>query len=288
MYCNEQSKFRRLRIEWEQVSETGPPHDKTFTWSLKMGDDLSTMGVGNSKKAAKNKAAEEMVLKLDKLPKRGGSGPAAGQKRNFNQMMGGGGPGSHHRGQHGPPPGYFHYNRMPPPQHMMMMTEMGYYPPYGGGCPPWMNPFGPGGGGPGPGGPHPRMPFQNRFPNKKRKNEPSKEDGASKAAPLGACHDNPISKLYEHCKRHKMPEPIFECVGENVLESRRTNQGFNIKKTEFTIRCNVGGKSFEGAPAMTKKQAKYKAAEAAWADIGGGVPQQAIDDLLTQQRNSSQ
>ena len=40
MYCNDQSKMRNLHMEWEQVSETGPPHDKTFTWSLKMGPDM--------------------------------------------------------------------------------------------------------------------------------------------------------------------------------------------------------------------------------------------------------
>ena len=55
-------------MEWEQISETGPPHNKTFTWSLKMGDMMTT-GAANSKKGAKNKAAENMARKLDKLPK---------------------------------------------------------------------------------------------------------------------------------------------------------------------------------------------------------------------------
>jgi len=64
MFCNDQSKLRNLHMEWEQVSETGPPHDKTFTWSLKMGE-MMTMGSANSKKSAKNKAAEEMAKKLD-------------------------------------------------------------------------------------------------------------------------------------------------------------------------------------------------------------------------------
>ena len=77
MYCNDQSKVRNLRMEWEQISETGPPHDKIFTWELKMGEML-TMGEGSGKKLAKNKAAEEMVKKLDQLPK-------IAQKRTFNQ-----------------------------------------------------------------------------------------------------------------------------------------------------------------------------------------------------------
>ena len=40
-------------MEWEQVSKTGPPHNKTFTWSLKFGDDFVTKGVANSKEGAK-------------------------------------------------------------------------------------------------------------------------------------------------------------------------------------------------------------------------------------------
>ena len=101
MFCNDQSKLRNLHMEWEQVSETGPPHDKTFTWSLKMGEML-TMGSGNAKKGAKNKAAEEMVKKLDQLPK-------LAPKRPFNQSFGTGpggyqinlGPGRGFRGGRG-------------------------------------------------------------------------------------------------------------------------------------------------------------------------------------------
>jgi len=111
-FCNDQSKIRNLHMEWEQVSETGPPHDKTFTWSLKMGEML-TMGSGNSKKGAKNKAAEEMVKKLDQLPK-------LAPKRPYNQAFAGrGGRGRGRGGYHpgapfmGPGGGYGH---MPPPQ----------------------------------------------------------------------------------------------------------------------------------------------------------------------------
>ena len=51
-----------------QVSEIGPPHDKTYEYQLKMGD-LASSGRGKNKKDAKTKAAENMVLKLEDLPK---------------------------------------------------------------------------------------------------------------------------------------------------------------------------------------------------------------------------
>ena len=68
MWCNDQSKIRRMRMEWEQVSENGKPHERTYTWKLKMGD-LETEGTAPSKKGAKNDCAEKMVQKLDKLGK---------------------------------------------------------------------------------------------------------------------------------------------------------------------------------------------------------------------------
>ena len=55
-------------MEWEQVSEAGPPHDKTYEYQLKMGD-LAATGLGKNKKDAKTEAAKAMVLKLDELPK---------------------------------------------------------------------------------------------------------------------------------------------------------------------------------------------------------------------------
>ena len=50
------------------MSEIGPPHDKTYEYQLKMGD-LTSSGRGKNKKDAKTKAAENMVLKLEDLPK---------------------------------------------------------------------------------------------------------------------------------------------------------------------------------------------------------------------------
>ena len=57
-----------FEIHIPQVSEIGPPHDKTYEYQLKMGDLVSS-GRGKNKKDAKTKAAENMVLKLEDLPK---------------------------------------------------------------------------------------------------------------------------------------------------------------------------------------------------------------------------
>lgn len=235
MFCNDQSKLRNLHMEWEQVSETGPPHDKTFTWSLKMGEGLNVLGSANSKKAAKNKAAEEMVKKLDQLPK------LHHNKRNFNQAFGG--PPFMMRGggnMRGGGRGGF-YGNMPPP------------------------------------------PTYNKKPKKPEK--PEKPEDPNK--PLDPAQNNPISKLYEYVKRRKFPEPVFEVVAEEILETRKTNAGFTYKKTKFTMQCEVMGKKFLGE-SMNKKTAKFNSAAAAWAEIGAGVGQAQIDTLLQSGRQAAE
>ncbi len=256
MFCNDNSKYRGLRMEWEQISETGPPHDKTFTWSLKMGDELMAYGSANSKKLAKNRAAEEMAKKLAKLPRV--------QKRSYQQMS------------HGS------YNNMPPP-------------------PPWMMRGGRGGRGMmmrgrGRGG---RM-MRGRGPKRgegqdeqqqQQEVAPTEGEPAAKmqsqpsAASTNQAQNNPISKLYEFTKRRKLPEPIFEIVSENVLDTKRTSQGFTLKRTEFTMRCSMQGRDFFGT-GMTKKQAKYDSASSAWAEFGAGVGQKSIDSFLQEHKNA--
>ena len=247
MFCNDQSKIRNLHMEWEQVSETGPPHDKTFTWSLKMGD-MQVMGSSNSKKGAKNKAAEEMVKKLDQLPK-------VNSKRPFHQafgappfMMRGGGRGG--RGGGGRGGGFF--GAMPPPQF------------YGN-------------------------PYANFKKAKKESSEKkaSEESAADDNKPLHPAQNNPISKLYEFTKKRKFPEPVFEVVQEEVLETRKTSQGFTYKKTKFTIQCEIMNKKFLGE-SMNKKTAKFNAAAAAWAEVGAGVGQASIDSLLQSGRQAAE
>ena len=58
--------------EFSQVEETGLPNDKTFTFSLKIGDQWNYLGTGKSKKAAKNNAAVLALKESDKWfkPKR--------------------------------------------------------------------------------------------------------------------------------------------------------------------------------------------------------------------------
>ena len=226
MFCNDQSKTRGLHMEWEQVSEIGPPHDKTYEYQLKMGD-LTSSGRGKNKKDAKTKAAENMVLKLEDLPKVA--------KRGWGQGWGGGSGWGGGRG------GYHHNNG-----------------------PAW----------------------------KRRKGESEdtilkKNDVTPKTE--NPSQNNPISKLFEFSKKKKWPEPIFDCISEDVLEERRTEKGFTLRKTNFTLRCTVRPPAGQGEEktyignALTKKQAKTNAANAAWADLSSGVSvvdPDSVDKLL--------
>ena len=55
-----------LDVEYEQISEVGPEHDKTFVVSAKCGDLFHVQASGHTKKAAQQKAAYEALLLLKK------------------------------------------------------------------------------------------------------------------------------------------------------------------------------------------------------------------------------
>jgi len=69
-----------------QVSEQGPPHDKTFTWSCSfLQGQYSSLGQGKSKKEARNASAKSLITQLDlstlpEKPQRQ-AGPKNGGKR---------------------------------------------------------------------------------------------------------------------------------------------------------------------------------------------------------------
>ena len=55
-----------LDVEYEQISEVGPEHDKTFVVSAKCSDLFHVQASGHTKKAAQQKAAYEALLLLKK------------------------------------------------------------------------------------------------------------------------------------------------------------------------------------------------------------------------------
>jgi len=259
VFCNEQSKAKNLKMEWEQISETGPPHDKTFTWSLQMGE-FTTVGVSNAKKMAKQKAAEDMARKLDaagqiRIPNSGfvsGSnrerGPERDRKRSNDDRDRGGNS-----------------------QFQMVQQSLK----------------------------RARMRAQNEKAIAANREASGVaigrigEKGSTAKAEANAttfrtdCKSNPISKMFEHCRRNHWPEPTFEVVSENVLDQYKSVQGFTLKKTEFTMQVEVhtdtGTKKFIGN-AMNKKEAKHNAAAAAWAEFGAGVSSSSISNMLQAQR----
>ena len=51
--------------------------------------------------------------------------------------------------------------------------------------------------------------------------------------------DNPISCLFEYAKKVKIPDPDFECVAENLLETwQKGNQTF--KKVRLRVALKKG------------------------------------------------
>jgi len=177
--------------EWTLVAESGPQHQKRFTWQLTMGP-YSTCGTGNSKKVAKQTAAEQMMTTL---PDEWKAKSRTGKKRS--------------------------------------------------------------GGGFNKGKKRPGGASQNPTPAKKKADD---TDGK-----IVITADNPVSCLYEFAKKKKIPDPDFDCIAENLLETwQRGNQ--TMKKIAYTIQLKIDGKTYL-AESNTKKAAKQACAAEAWNSI---------------------
>ncbi|XP_021921213.1 double-stranded RNA-binding protein Staufen homolog 2 isoform X3 [Zootermopsis nevadensis] len=71
---------RNLPVNFEVVSEKGPPHMRTFVTKCAVGDRVTT-GEGNGKKVSKKRAAEKMLEELKKLPPQSPTNMAASMAR---------------------------------------------------------------------------------------------------------------------------------------------------------------------------------------------------------------
>lgn len=175
--------------EWILLSESGPQHQKRFTWQLSMGQ-YTTSGTGHSKKIAKASAAEQMMATLPEEWK-SKAGRARKKVGTFQGKKRPGGP-----------------TQSPPP----------------------------------------------------KKKPQDSSDGK-----IVITADNPVSCLYEYAKKKKIPDPDFDCIAENLLETwQRGNQ--TMKKIAYTMQLKIEGKTYH-AESNTKKAAKQACAAEAWNSI---------------------
>jgi hypothetical protein len=233
MVLNEIAMSQGVCMDWTMVDEDGPPHMRAFTWTLKMGS-YDAVGSGNSKKLAKAIAAQNMY---QTIPEEWKNRIVARTPRKKPPMK----------------------RKKPMPtagtadgQTSEVITSTNTTLD------------------------HIEIPGE-----KKIKTEPNTSVVGPKApAKVAAAVTSPkiststtpiysviqtanlISALFEYCKKVKYPDPMFECVSENVLETWQKNN-HTFKKTEYTMKLEVAGKSYFGS-ANTKKAAKTAVATEAW------------------------
>merc|ERR1719336_1855019 len=120
MFINIECKKRMWDMEFEEVDQVGPVHDRTYTYSLTIGpanseDVVVTCGIAKGKREAKRRCCEAMVLKVSDLP----PAPPLHMQPQFQMQMRGfmrfpGGRGRFMRGRGFGPPGF--RPRLPPPE----------------------------------------------------------------------------------------------------------------------------------------------------------------------------
>jgi len=81
MLLNEIAIINNCTPDWTLVSETGPSHARIYKWQLTIGE-FTTLGEGNSKKMARQAAADQMISTLPEEWK-------AKAKRNVKQIYSG-------------------------------------------------------------------------------------------------------------------------------------------------------------------------------------------------------
>merc|ERR1711935_1085890 len=234
MVLNEIAMQQQVCIDWNIVDEDGPPHMRAFTYTLKMGS-YEAVGSGNSKKLAKAIAAQNMYQTI----------PDEWKTVNASKV-----------------PKKKTPNKRKKPMPTAAPGGAGVLAPVAAGD------------GKGEVITSTNTTLQNLdIPGEKRLKSGGGEGIGPQASPAKPGETpvysviqtaNPISALYEYCKKGKVkyPDPAYECVSENVLETWQKNN-HTFKKTEYTMKLEVAGKSYFGS-ANTKKAAKTAVSTEAW------------------------
>lgn len=265
MALNEIAMAQGVCIDWTMLNEVGPAHQRAFTWTLKMGD-YESVGTGNSKKIAKANAAQIMYQTLPEEWKADKGQPSKSSKRKASKRKSTTNPSQ--PGQAKKP--------------ALALTSSG----------------GSSGGVTLPTPAGPQMPAgvasvatsgavtstnttmdHIEIPGERKIKAGGESVNTPSATPTVAKekvfvysiiqNTNPISAIYEYCKKVKYPDPVFECVSENVLEVWQKDR-HTYKKVEYTMRLEVAGKNYFGL-ANTKKAAKTAVATEAWNIIRSGT-----------------
>ena len=249
MLLNEIGMTMGSSIEWTLVSDHGPPHQRQFTWMVKLAT-FSAQGTGNSKRVAKSAAANTLLELLPEEMKNPGGSKMA-KKRKIGS------------GRDTNPNGQYYIKPAPPNTALVIDGSVITADMCVGKNKEKLQQ------------PQQQQQQQPQQPQPQQqqpqvKPEPKKDPNNVSGKPIYAViqNPNPISALHEYCKKAKIPEPEFDCVSENVLETWQKAER-TFKKIEYTIRLELNGKTYFAA-ANNKKSAKNKAAEEAWNIIRTG------------------